>query len=127
MDIEKRLRSGPVVTMDTWIEHAVGEDGRVLPGSGALGIPGGIKDKCAGRPKAVGIPGRGDTCRVGSKKQYHVFGKYQWPPLMEHKGTRWRGVKYGSVEGQLRKVAMGSCPELIHVVDNFCILLGCAL
>lgn len=99
---------------------ACGEDGQTdsaCHGKGLQDVPWGQGESSDSRalemPGAFGVSvqaGRRarafqeeETARsVGDGKQQHVFRKYQWPLLMEHKGTRWRGAKHGSVEGQAK-------------------------
>lgn len=81
---------------------------RKSPDSGALETPGGIRDEGAGRSRGTSVPGRGTISAKGWKwKQYHVFGKYQWPLSVARKGKRWWGTKQEGLGGQVKESGCG--------------------
>lgn len=66
-----------------------------MPGAFGVSVQAGQRERALQEEEAVQS--------VGDGKQQHVFRKYQWPLLMEHKGTRGWGAKHESVEGQAKE------------------------
>lgn len=110
-----------MATMDTSTVWAVEKDCRVLRLQGT-GDPWGIQGEGAGRSKGAGIPERGNTCKELEAGAAPCVREVLVASPGGTQRDKVEGVRHGGVEGQVGKVAVGSCcPELIHVVDNLCI------